>query len=119
MSLKFENTIDFFLLFIIFIKIVFAITAVGHFVFTHIHNNNVKRQIDPKFIYWKERTEFIFIASMAILLIYYFKPGKNRPIDKETTFLFFLFGWILLFTAQWNLFFKEARWYKLIIGQLN
>jgi hypothetical protein len=119
MSLKFQNTSDFFLLFIIFVKVVFAISAVGHFILTHVQNSNIKNKIDTKFMYWKERTEFIFIASMSVLLIYYFKPGKRVSMDSETTLLFFLFGWVLLLTAKWDLFFKEARWYKLFADQLK
>jgi len=118
MHLKFETTLDFFILFIIFIKIVFILSAVGHLIFSHSSSNKATK-IDPKLVFWKERTEFIFIASMAILLIYHFKPGKNKPISEETSLLFFLFGWILLITAEWGLFFKEAPWYKKLVSLLN
>jgi hypothetical protein len=77
---------------------------------------NVK---DAKLVYWKERTEFIFIASMSLLLIYYFRPGHLKPITSESAMLFFLFGWILLITAKWDLFFKEAAWYKNISNALQ
>ena len=56
---------------------------------------------------------------MSILLIYHFKPGKNKPISEETSLLFFLFGWILIFTAKWSIFVKEAPWYKRIVSSLN
>ena len=115
---KFETTLDFFVFFIILIKIVFILSAVGHLFLSHASSNKAK-QLDPKFLYWKKRTEFIFIASMAILLIYHFKPGKNKPISEETSLLFFLFGWILLITSEWNIFFKEAPWYKKIVSKLN
>jgi hypothetical protein len=50
---------------------------------------------------------------MAILLIYQFHPRlSKKPINQETSLLFFLFGWVLLFTAKWSIFIKEAHWYK-------
>ena len=120
MSIRFENYIDFFLFFIIIIKIIFALSAVSYVIITHSQNYNLKQELGPKLVYWKQRTEFVFIASMSILLIYYFKPGKNRQsIDQETSFLFFLFGLILLFTADWNLFITEAPWYKFLVGLLK
>jgi hypothetical protein len=72
MLFKLEKTIDVFILFIFFIKIVFILSAFGHIILSHSDNYNLKQNIDPKFVYWKERTEFIFITSMSILLIYYF-----------------------------------------------
>ena len=113
--LKGKNLLTYFLLFIIFIKFVFIISALGHLILSHTPN----KELDAKFVYWKERTEFVFIACMAILLIYHFKPGHLKPIEKETTILFFLFGWILLVTAKWSLFFTEAKWYKDIVFYLK
>jgi hypothetical protein len=110
---------DVFIYFIIFIKIIFAFSAVGHIVVTHVPNNTLEEKYDAKLIYWKERTEFMFFVSMAILLIYHFIPGKNKPIDKETALLFFLFGWVTLITAKWNLFFTEAPWYKKLVSILQ
>ena len=119
MLLKFETTPDYFLFFIILIKIIFIISAIGHVLLTYSTNKKLQKKVDPKLLYWKERTEFIFYASMAVLLIYYFRPEHNKPINKESALLFFLFGWILLSTADWGLFFKEAPWYKYIINSLR
>jgi len=119
MQLKFENSIDYFVFFIILIKIVFIVSAIGHLILSHSTNKNAA-QIDPKLVYWKERTEFIFIISMAILLIYHFNPRlSKKPISEETALLFFLFGWILIFTAKWNIFIHEAPWYQQISGALQ
>jgi hypothetical protein len=114
MKTNFDIVLTYFIYFIIFIKIIFALSSLGDFILTHTHsqNNIFKYNLDVKFLYWKIRTEFIFIASMAILLIYYFMPGYNKPISKESSLLFYLFGWILLFTSNWTLFFEEADWYK-------
>jgi len=123
--MKIESPINIFILFIIFIKIVFILAAIGHVILTHLlHNdnekddkndkNNKKENVDAKLVYWKERTEFIFVISMALLLIYYFRPGHIKPIDSETSLLFFLFGWILIITAKWSDFFTSAKWYSYI-----
>jgi len=119
MQLKFETSLDYFVFFIILIKIVFIISAIGHLFLSHSTNEKAAK-LDPKLVYWKERTEFVFIASMAILLIYHFHPRlSKKPISEETALLFFLFGWILLFTAQWSLFFTEATWYKKLVSSLK
>jgi len=124
--MKLETPVDLFILFIIFIKIVFLLSAVGHVILTHLmkkddKNDNVKRKktkkeegYDSKLLYWKERSEFIFVISMSLLLIYYFRPGHVKPIDSETTLLFFLFGWVLIITAKWGDFFTNAKWYSYI-----
>jgi hypothetical protein len=113
--MKFETPLDLLVLFIFIIKIVFVLFAIGHLVLSHT-SNTVLQKKDSEFVFWKERTEFIFIASMSVLLIYHFKPGNNKPISEETASLFFLFGIVLLLTSKWSLFFKEAPWYKRIVS---
>ncbi len=115
--MKLETSIDYFLVFIIFIKIVFGLSVIGHLILTHSKLLGAK-DYDDKLMYWKDRTEFIFTISMAILLIYHFNPrSKPVPIDKETAILFFLFGWILVITAKWSTFFVEAKWYQRILDR--
>ena len=116
--MKFETPLDLLVLFIFIIKIVFILSAIGHLVLSH-SSNPVLQKKDPEFVYWKERTEFIFIVSMSVLLIYHFKPGNNKPISEETALLFFLFGIILVLTAKWSLFIKEAPWYKRIVSSMK
>jgi hypothetical protein len=116
MQFKFITSLDYFVFFIIFIKIVFVISALGHLILTHL---SVDPRLDGKLLYWKDRTEFIFIVSMSILLIYSFRINHEKPINKETSILFYLFGWILLITAKWDIFIKEAPWYKVISQQLS
>lgn len=113
--MKFETPLDLLVLFIFIIKIVFILSAIGHLVISH-SSNTVLQKKDTEFVFWKERTEFIFVVSMSVLLIYHFKPGNNKPISEETALLFFLFGIILLLTSKWTLFFKEAPWYKRIVS---
>jgi hypothetical protein len=103
--------LDIYLYFIIFIKLIFSITYFLHIYFSKVNPNSEKGQeIDPKIVFWKERTEFIFIASMSALMIYLFNPWKNEPlfINEETKVLFYVLGWVLLVTANWAVFFKES-----------
>jgi len=100
--------------FIFLIKIGFLVMAV-----THIYlkaKGEEKSDLDKKILYWKERFEFIFIALMSILLIYVFNPRTDRTIlvDNETKILLYLFGFILLITAKWELFIKESSLVKKI-----
>jgi len=119
MQLKFETLLDYFVFFIILVKIVFIISAIGHVFLSH--STNLKANyIDPKLVYWKERMEFVFIISMSILLVYHFNPRMSRkPISEETGLLFFLFGWILIFTAKWSIFIHEAPWYQTLISKIH
>jgi len=105
--------------FIFLIKIGFIIMAV-----THVYlkaKGEEKSDLDKKILYWKERFEFIFIALMSILLIYVFNPRTDRTIlvDKETKILLYLFGFILLITAKWDLFIKESPLFKKIQGSVG
>lgn len=96
------------------VKIVFVILA-----FVHMYlkfKNKAKTDLDKEVLFWKERIEFIFTALMSVLLIYLFNPRKNRMfmIDNETKLLLFLFGFILIITANWKIFFKESDLFKKI-----
>jgi hypothetical protein len=64
--------------------------------------------------YWKGRIEFIFVILMSFLLIYLFNPRKNKThiINAETKLLLYLFGFVLLITADWNNFIEEANWFQ-------
>jgi hypothetical protein len=63
-------------------------------------------------LFWADRVEFIYTFLMAILIIALFKnavkDGQICIYDKETLFLMYVFGIILLFTADWNEFISES-----------
>jgi len=109
--------------FIIFIKIVFIIMALSHIYLENFSKNEVlKDQYSKKTLYWKERTEYLFIISMAILLIFIFHPWSNhvhKYMTNEIKLLFYLFGWVLIITAHWSLFIRESPWYKIIVNALE
>jgi hypothetical protein len=112
-KLNLDTKLDYFVVFLIIIKCIFVAAALGHVVLSHTDSHFDK--YDTALLYWKERTEFIFIVSMAILLIYYFHPIiKSEPMSGETKLLFFLFGWVLIVTAKWKIFVTEAPWFKMI-----
>jgi hypothetical protein len=118
LGLKLDTGLDFYVFFLIIIKTIFVIAALGHLVLSHTTSSIDK--YDAKLVYWKERTEFIFIVSMAMLSIYYFHPYiKSGPMSSETRLLFFLFGWVLLVTAKWKIFITEAPWIQKIVNALQ
>ena len=97
---------------IVLIKVIFVILAVSHLYFSFKGEEDSKK--DKKVVYWKERVEFVFIAFMSIMLIYLFNPRQNREVllDFETKLLLYLFGFILLITAKWDIFIKESPIFK-------
>lgn len=102
------NKFDIYVTFIFLIKVGFIIMSVAH-IYLKVRDKD-KSELDKKILYWKERFEFVFIALMSILLIYMFNPRLDRSIliDKETKLLLYLFGFVLLITAKWDIFFKES-----------
>lgn len=68
----------------------------------------------PEFSRWKNISEIIYIVSMGILLIYIFKIRENgiHGIEEDVGFILFLFGIILILTADWSVFFKNYTWYQ-------
>lgn len=114
MHLNLVTLFDYFILFVIIVKIIFILASIGHLI---LSNNGKNPDLDSKLYKIKKQTEFIFVACMAVLLIYYFKPGNNKPINKEISILFFLFGWILLFTSEWSTFMKDSPLFKKIANK--
>lgn len=112
MHLKLDTWLDIFIFFIILVKLVFIFSAIGHKLLSRTTSDKAKK-VDPKLVYWKDRTEFIFTIAMAVLLIYYFNPRfSKKTISEESGLLFFLFGCILIFTAKWELFIHDTLWLK-------
>ena len=104
----------------LYIYLIFAV-KIGFVIMTIYHillkvKGKSDSDLDKKIVYWKERFEFIFILLMSILLVYLFNPRKDRAtmIDGETKILLYLFGFVLLITANWGDFFHEAKWFKYI-----
>lgn len=113
------NKYDLYIYLIFAVKICFILMSTSH-VYMRVAGK-MDSDLDKKFIYWKERFEFIFVILMAILLIYLFNPGKDRMvmIDGETKILLYLFGFVLLITSDWSLFFSESKWFKYLQGSVG
>lgn len=95
------------------IKIIFIVLALANKYFIAKKKTNTPIAISVS--YWKARVDFIFTILMAGLLVYLFYPQQNIPsviISGETKLLMFLFGVILIITANWSSFFTEAIWFQ-------
>ena len=106
------DKLNIYITFIIFIKVCFVILAVSHLYLKLKHKEH--SETDKKIVFWKERLEFVFVILMSGLLIYLFNPRHNRSIliTHETKLLLYLFGFILLITADWKVFFHESPTFK-------
>ena len=110
--MKFDKSYDYFILYIIIVKISFFILSFS-LIYLKIKNHGKPETETMKHLtYWKERVEFVFIANIAILLIYLFYPRREKPIvlDNVSRSLLFAYGILILLTAKWDLFFKEDKW---------
>ena len=80
------------------------------------NRETLNKRVDflKKINYWRDRVEFIFIANMAIILMYLFYPGKEkqRVIDSEARLLLFSYGSLIILTAKWGIFFNESKWFE-------
>jgi hypothetical protein len=120
-----ETLLDYFVLFIILIKLIFSFTYFSHLFLLYIDLHKFGKidkieKIDKELLLWKERTEFIFSICMSFLLIYHFHPKfSSLPIRKETKILFLFFGFILLFSAKWTIFFDEDSLFIQIINKIK
>ena len=118
-----EDFVKWFVLFIILVKIVYSIAYYGHHLISNT-STELTEKYDKTILYWKHVTEFIFIVCMSVLLIYHFYPEKGflqKPIvvDKETRFLFLLYGTILIFTADWTVFFDEESHFVRVMNKIK
>ncbi len=113
------NEYTMYITFIFLIKIGFILLGVLH-IYLALKGQG-KSQLDEEILYWKHRFEFIFVISMALLLIYLFNPTKERTtmIDHETSILLYLFGFVLIITAKWDLFFTELSIIQKIQGSIG
>ena len=122
--MKSEQFVKWFVMFIILVKVVYSIAYYGNLVVSNI-SDTFSHEYDEIILYWKHVSEFIFILSMSILLIYHFFPDRvsfiQKPIlvDKETRLLFVLYGTILIFTADWTVLFDEDSQIIKIINKIK
>lgn len=110
-----EDLTDELVVFAIIVKVCFLAFAVLHVL--AVRSPLVPDKYDATFVYWEERAEFLFYASVAVLLIVNFS-GKTQPVlGPETRFLFWALGWVILVSADWGLFLSQAWWHDLITAK--
>lgn len=92
---------------IICLKIIFIASTLLHKYVSHNKKSNLKKY-DDKLVYLRDLSEFIFVVLMCLILIFVFHPRQehNKYLNKEMRFLIYLFGWIILLTADWSEFFS-------------
>jgi hypothetical protein len=106
-----SSVFDSFVVFIIAVKILFAIFA-GIEIYNKYEGNKDWYEWAA---YWKERTEFIFIISMSLICIVLFNPVYKDAlvVDRHVRLLFFVYGIIILITSKWHTFFGETPpWFQ-------
>jgi len=125
-GINFEYILDKFLVpfiyLIIAIKALFLFSTITNLFLTKIiKNDDLINKYSHTLHKIKEQTEFIFIFFTSILLIAIFYPRQNnlKYIDNHVKLLFYLFGWILIITAKWNLFFNESPVLQKIVNSLK
>jgi beta-lactamase regulating signal transducer with metallopeptidase domain len=67
-------------------------------------DNTNNQKIEKYVTYLRSRCEFVVTILMSLLMVYIFNPLRPRlnMIGRETKLLFFIFGIILLLTANWS-----------------
>jgi|688.fasta_scaffold2013738_1 hypothetical protein len=115
MKINFEYILDKYLVpfiyVIIGIKVLFLLSTLSNLFLTKIvKDNKLIQKYSHKLNKIKEQTEFVFVFLTSILMIAIFYPRQNnmKYINEHVKLLFYLFGWILIITANWNLFFHES-----------
>lgn len=118
MHFKIEIILKIIIYFVIGIKVFFYLSAIGTVLFEHYKpDSEISQKLYTFFSYWREKTEFIYFISMAILLIIIFNPSyqNKKYINKEMGILFWLFGFIIIVTSDWATHYQDAmKWYRMI-----
>lgn len=68
------------------------------------------KELLEKIEFWKKRFEFIFNIMMSFLLTILFNPHKHDEIviTGQVKLLLYLFGLLMLVSADWNIFIHES-----------
>ena len=101
------NKFNLYIYLILIIKFIFMFLALSIFYLKYTGKEETEKF--KKFKFWKERVEFVFIFLMSALLIYIFNPriDRTKHLNYETRLLFYLFGFVIIITLDWENFLKE------------
>lgn len=103
-----------FVILIFIVKILYILLTLYYILFKIRDEENSNKA--KKVFFFKGRLEFLFKFFMAALLIYLFNPYFNnfKLIDGEVKLLLYLFGFVLVLTADWSVIVKESVVFKKI-----
>jgi len=89
------------------IKVIFVLSTILFYYFDK--TNNIDFYV--YFLYWKNRTEFIYQICVAIVLIFIFNPFDNfkNYITKELSITLFLSGLFVIIGADWSEFIYQHK----------
>lgn len=97
--MNFVNYVDYFLFFMLIVKTVFLVSAIGHVITIRSVNPKIQ-QHELLMRKISDTSEMIFVFGMSLFLVYYFFPNKkNFIINKETAILLFAYGFVMLIGA--------------------
>jgi hypothetical protein len=97
--MQINSLVDYFLGFMLLVKVVFLFSAMGHVITVKSKNPKIQ-QHEQLMRYISDTTEMIFIFGMSLFLIYYFVPNKKiYVIKKEPALLLFAYGFVTLIAA--------------------
>ena len=102
------KSIDYYITFVFIIKLLYALSASIAFYLSYTKKDNGEFYED--LVFWRDRFEFMFVACMSTLILFFFYPKSTKPMDFdfETKLLFYVYGWIVLLKANWKMFFGES-----------
>ena len=104
------NYLDIYVIIIFIVKICFIILSLlDKFLKLRDYNPNTINLLH----YLKDRLELLFKLLMSLFLIYMFYPYRKKPLelDFESRLLLYLFGFVLIITANWHLILEDSIYY--------
>jgi len=99
-----------YIILLLIIKMFFVFLLLNSFIIKHLLKQSPNNKTYQKSLEVnnriKSQIEFIFNIAMALLMIIVFNPRqeKHLKIDSETRLLFYLFGYLLIISADWGSF---------------
>ena len=97
-----------YIILILILKIIFFSLSMIHLYlkFKKLEDSDLNKNVEM----YRSNVEFIYTMLMSFLLIYLFNPyySNIHLIRNETRILLYLFGFILLLTANWSLYFGDS-----------
>jgi hypothetical protein len=97
------------LVLLIIFKIIFLFIISGNIFFKYYKKDLIElEKFNKKVSHLKQMLETILLIVVSLLLIFIFDPWyKNQTyITKNVSTIFYFFGFILLFNANWSILFN-------------